>query len=82
MNLRSSIAAHESWARTEDRAARTLPGRLAAFNRFERLVDPEGKLSPRERAVRAESARKAHYKKMALKSAEVRKRRALRKLFE
>jgi hypothetical protein len=79
--LRSSIAANEGWARCEDRSARTLPGRLAAEARFEKLVDPEGKLPPRERAIRAEYARKAHFKRMALKSAEVRKRRALRRLF-
>jgi hypothetical protein len=79
--LRSQIAAHESWARTEDRSARTLPGRIAMFEKFERQVDPEGKLPPRERAIRAEHARKAHYKRMALKSAEVRRRRAIRKMF-
>jgi hypothetical protein len=79
--LRSSIAANEGWAQCEDRTARTLPGRLAADARFEKLVDPEGKLAPRERAIRAESARKAHYKRMALRSVEVRRRRALRGLF-
>jgi hypothetical protein len=74
--LRSQIAAHESWAHTEDRAARTLPARLAMFEKFEREVDPEGRLSVRERAVRAEHARLAHYRRMALKSAQVRRRNA------
>lgn len=69
------IGAHESWARTEDRAARTLPGRQAAWYRFERLVDPEGVLPLAERAKRAEHARKAHFKRMAMKSAQVRRRR-------
>jgi hypothetical protein len=73
------IGAHESWARTEDRSARTLPARQAAWDRFERLVDPEGKLPPAERAKRAEHARKAHYKRMAMKSAEVRRRNATRR---
>lgn len=69
------IGANESWARTEDRAARTLPARMAALQRFERQVDPEGKLTPQERALRAEHARKAHFQRMALKSAQARKRR-------
>jgi hypothetical protein len=37
--------------------------------KFEREVDPEGKLSPQERAKRAEYARKAHMERLALKSA-------------
>ena len=36
--------------------------------KFEREVDPQGKLSPQERAKRAEYARKAHMQRMALKS--------------
>jgi hypothetical protein len=44
--------------------------------KFEREVDPEGgKLSPQERAKRAEYARKAHMQRMALKSAKARRRR-------
>jgi hypothetical protein len=70
--LRAQIHAHESWARTEDRSARTLPARQAAEDRFEKLVDPEGKLPPAERAKRAENARKAHYRRIALLSAQSR----------
>jgi hypothetical protein len=69
------IGAHESWARTTDRSARTLPARRAAWERFEKLVDPEGKLPPAQRAQMAENARKAHFQRMALKSAEVRSRK-------
>jgi hypothetical protein len=43
--------------------------------RWERLADPDAVLSPRERARRAESLRKAHYRKMAQKSAESRARK-------
>lgn len=43
--------------------------------KFEREVDPEGKLSAQERAKRAEYARKAHMQRMALKSAKARRRR-------
>lgn len=74
--LRSQIAAHESWARTADRAARTAPARKAMLDKFEQQVDPEGKLSPAERAQRAEHARKAHFKRLALKSAQARRRRS------
>lgn len=75
--LRSQIGALESWARTENRSARTLAARIAAWDRFEKQVDPEGKLPPATRAKMAECARKAHFKRMALKSVEARRRRAV-----
>jgi hypothetical protein len=73
--LRSQIAAHESWANTEDRTARTAKARKALDDKFERQVDPDGILPPAERAKRAEHARKAHYLRMALKSAATRRAR-------
>lgn len=62
--LAASIAANTSWALTEDRTARTAPGRRALEQRFLDLAggDP----------VRAESFRKAHYARMALASAKAR----------
>jgi hypothetical protein len=69
------IGAHVSWARTEDRTARTAPGTKAFLARFEREVDPDGVLSPSERSIRAEHARKAHMQRLALKSAKTRARR-------
>jgi hypothetical protein len=75
-SLRSQIAAHESWARTPDRSARTANARQAMLEKFEHQVDPDQKLTPAERALRAEHARKAHFKRMALKSAQARRRRA------
>lgn len=74
-SLWGRIGAHKSWQNTEDRAARTLPARMAALERFERQVDPDGKLTPQERAIRAEHARRAHFQRMAMKSAAARKRR-------
>lgn len=74
-SMRGRIGAFESWARTPDRAARTWPARKAAFDRFEREVDPDGMLTPQERAKRAEWARKAHMQRLALKSAAARRRR-------
>lgn len=73
--LIGSIGAHESWARTTDRTARTANGRRAFLDRFEREVDPDGILSPEERARRAEHARKAYFQRLALKSAQARSRR-------
>ncbi|WP_298442806.1 hypothetical protein [Gordonia sp. (in: high G+C Gram-positive bacteria)] len=73
-SLHAQIAAHESWAGTRDRSARTAPARKAALDRFEKQVDPEGNLTPAERAKRAEHARKAYFKRLALKSAQARRK--------
>jgi len=72
--LEAQIAAHESWAKTPNRAARTAAARKAMMERFETLVDPDGVMPEAARLEMAESARKAHYRKMALKSAKVRAR--------
>lgn len=72
--IRAQIAAHTLWAHTDDRAAHTAPARQAFLDRFELEVDPDGTLDPAERARRAENARKAHYKRMALASARARRR--------
>ncbi|KLO29577.1 hypothetical protein ABH37_13260 [Mycobacterium haemophilum] len=74
--MRAQLAAHTSWARTADRAGRTANARKAMLDNFEHQVDPDGALPPAERAKRAEHARKAHFKRLALKSAQVRRRRA------
>jgi hypothetical protein len=73
--MQARIAAYESWAKTTDRAARTANARAAMWSKFDRLVDPDGLLSPEERAFRAEHARKAHFTRLALKSAQSRRRR-------
>ena len=75
-SLRGQIGAYESWAKTPDRAARTWPARKAALDELE--VDPEGVLTPQQRAKRAEWARKAHIQRLALKSAAARQRRIAR----
>lgn len=73
--LRSQIAAHDSWATTPDRNARTANARKAMLDKFEGQVDPDGTLTPAERTKRAEHARKAYFKRLALKSAQARRRR-------
>lgn len=75
-SLRARMAAYASWASTEDRTARTAPAVKASMDRFEKQVDPEGKLPPKERQKRAESARKAHFARMAYRSAQVRRGKA------
>jgi hypothetical protein len=69
------MAFHTSWAHTTDRAARTAPARRAALQRFERQVDPDGTLNPAERRRRAEQAVRAHMAGLALRSAQVRRRK-------
>ena len=59
-NINARIAAEISWARTSDRSARTRPAREAFLKRFEREVDPDGKLAPDERRRRAEHAKRAY----------------------
>jgi hypothetical protein len=70
--MRASIAAHTRWANTADRAAAMEPARRGFADKLEHEADPEGVLSPRERAIRAENLRKAFYKRMALKSSKAR----------
>lgn len=73
---RARLAAHTSWANTADPRARTKPAVEAFLARFERQVDPDGRLDPTERARRAEHARKAYFARLALKSARARRARA------
>lgn len=64
--LRSSIAAHQSWANTTDRSARTAKARAAMLDKF--LTEAGGD------PVRAEHLRKVYYQRLALKSAQSRRR--------
>lgn len=73
-SLVGSIAANESWAHTPDRAARTAPARAAFLAKFEAEVDPDGVLPAGERAKRAEYKRRAYYQRLALKSAQSRRK--------
>ena len=71
-SLQAQIASHESWAKTPDRATRTAPARKALMEKFEHLVDPDGIYPDHVRAQMAESARKAYFRRLALKSAKAR----------
>jgi hypothetical protein len=63
--MRSQLAAHTSWANTEDREQRTAPARNALEAKF--LAEASGD------PVRAESVRKAYYKRLAFESAKARR---------
>jgi hypothetical protein len=71
--LRAQIAAHTQWANESNRTARTAAARKAAADRFEKQVDPDGVLPIEVRQQRAESASKAHFRRMAAASAKARR---------
>lgn len=76
-----SIGALESWSRTVDRAARTNPARRQApgsvgywLSRLDadRFVDA----TDAQKLAAAEAMRRAYFQRLALKSAQVRRRRS------
>jgi hypothetical protein len=78
---RASIAAHSLHSQVDSRV-HTAPARAASpqsLTHWEARVDPAGELTPNERRRRAEHARVAYMKTLALKSARARRaRRAAR----
>ena len=54
----------------------TAKARATYRTSFERMVDPDGKLSPKERARRAEAARHAHYHKLSYLAAKKRREKS------
>jgi hypothetical protein len=75
----ASIAAHSLHAQVSDPSAHTAAARQAFLtDRFEREVDPDGVLTPDDRARRAAHARSAYFKRLALRSASARRSRSSR----
>jgi hypothetical protein len=70
--LRARLAAYVLHSKVDSRA-HTAPAREAFNARFEREVDPDGVLAPKERARRAALARKAYYTRLSLKAAQARR---------
>jgi hypothetical protein len=64
---RARMAAHRRWAQ-EDRYVGTQRARDAFLARFEKFVDPQRVLPTAERIRRAESAKKAYFTDLALRS--------------
>ncbi len=76
--LRARMAAAERWGRTPDRVAATEPARRGLRAKFEREADPDGTLTPAERARRADHLMRAHMFRLSLAAAETRRRRRVR----
>jgi len=74
--LISRIGAHRKWANTDDRNAATAPARAALKDRFIREArERYGDLPEHELAIRAEHVRKEYFTRLALLSAEARRRK-------
>lgn len=74
--LQARLAAHSSWARTGNRALRTAPAREGLEKRIAAEYGIPDDLPPDEHAARIESARKAYFAALALKSVRSRRRAA------
>ena len=73
-SLRARLAAYAMHAQHDSRQT-SAPGRVAFQARFEREVDPDGRLDPEERRRRAEHARSAYFARLALASVATRRAR-------
>jgi hypothetical protein len=71
--LRARLAAFALHAQRDPRET-TRAGRTAFLGRFEDEVDPDRALPEAERRRRAEAAKRAHFTKLALRSARARRR--------
>ena len=76
---RGRLGAHAAHSRNDPRAM-TSAARGAFLSSFERIADPDGVLPDAERLRRAEHLKRAHFLRMALKSAATRKARGGRRL--
>lgn len=77
------LGALESWARTPDRTARTRNARAASPSEIEwhlARLDPAvfAAASTEQRIAAAEAARRAYFARIAMRSAETRRRRGAR----
>jgi hypothetical protein len=70
--LSAKAASNARWAK-QDGTRQGLILRAGFDAKFEREVDPDGVLSPQERARRAANAKKAHMQRLAIKSAQARR---------
>ena len=76
-SLRARIANDLRWSRipVAERSAHTQAARDALWRKYERQVDPDGKLDPAERARLARQARRADLARASLISARNRTRK-------
>ena len=73
-SLRARAAAYALHSKHDGRRL-TANARAAFDDRFVRQVDPDGTLSPAERARRAQCAKKAYFSALAARSARARRQR-------
>ena len=76
--LVARAAAHDRWARIPDRTAAMAVAKSkspASLAYFEAQVDPENKLPASQRRAMAESARKAYFTRLALRSVQARQKK-------
>jgi hypothetical protein len=71
-SLRARLAAYAMHAQHDTRRI-SANGRAAFLARFEREVDPDGRLDPEERCRRAEQARRAYFARLSLAAAKARR---------
>jgi len=79
--LRGKLAAETSWAKTPDRSARTAPARASSPSSIDyhlAKLDPAvfADATDAQRLAAADSAKKAYYSRLALKSAQARRRKS------
>ncbi len=73
--LRASIAGLTGWANTADRSARGRHAQDGLFQKFLLAVDPDEQLDLVTRHKNATSLYRAHYQRLALRSAQARRER-------
>lgn len=76
--MRARVAAHESWANTENRAARATQGHKASpasVDYWLERVDPDGTMTDETRRQAAESKRDAYMTRLALNASKARTRK-------
>lgn len=75
-SIQHSIAAHAMWARTPDRAARLANAHAGVEARIARDYGISADLPADQYAQRIESAKRAYFRSLALKSVQARRRKA------
>lgn len=75
-SLRGRIAAHARWSRDGDRVGQAKKAQAGLLAKFEREVDPDGKLSPKERRRRAENARAGYMAQLSFLASKARAKKA------
>lgn len=73
LSMLGRLGAHSMHAKHDSKRT-SEPGRLAFLNSFEKQADPDGTLDPKERARRAEHLKKAHFTRLAMLSAQKRRK--------